>query len=171
MFQKIRSGRPDRSFDAGHDYDIVEFFHLTITTTQGLFHVRGLGHSFLRSIEWSLVLLSSPLPWDELSVLPTPTSRAKQTWHVRIVIANKADRPGGEVTIAVEEEREERRQAFRRGRWACHSVRVQSEYQKDGQHAVNLEKPVLKNVRRSPRHESERDMTYLKIDRHQTCIE
>ncbi|KAJ2919676.1 hypothetical protein MD484_g716, partial [Candolleomyces efflorescens] len=91
----------------GHQFDVYETFRFTIADNPGLISQasedRGLGHSFLRSMERSLALayvvdLSAPNPWDELKVLQDELEKYQpgMSSRARIVIANKADLLAGE---------------------------------------------------------------------------
>ncbi|KDQ56630.1 hypothetical protein JAAARDRAFT_194616 [Jaapia argillacea MUCL 33604] len=115
------------SYRSGHSFDVSETFRFTIADNPGLISLasenKGLGHSFLRSIERSHALvyvvdLSGPAPWDELMVLKEELEKYKQGMSKkgRMVIANKADLlVGGEGTE--EEVREAREKLSRLEEW------------------------------------------------------
>ncbi|KAF5313316.1 hypothetical protein D9611_008496 [Ephemerocybe angulata] len=86
----------------GHHFDVYEAFRFTIADNPGLISEasedRGLGHSFLRSLERSPALvyvvdLSAPNPWEELQVLREELEKYQpgMSSRARLVIANKAD--------------------------------------------------------------------------------
>ncbi|KZT28245.1 GTP-binding protein Obg/CgtA [Neolentinus lepideus HHB14362 ss-1] len=90
-----------------YDSTIGESFRFTITDNPGLIeHAsenKGLGHSFLRSIERSHALvyvvdLSSQVPWEELRILKDELEKYREgmSSKARMVIANKADLLGQE---------------------------------------------------------------------------
>lgn len=99
----------------GHHFDIYETFRFTIADNPGLISEasedRGLGHSFLRSLERSPALvyvvdLSAPAPWEELRVLREELEKYQpgMSTRARLVIANKADLLAGEgsETVVIE---------------------------------------------------------------------
>ncbi|THH31819.1 hypothetical protein EUX98_g2363 [Antrodiella citrinella] len=99
--QRPSSGKPEASMNS------LESFRFTVADNPGLIeHASdnaGLGHSFLRSIERSPVLvyvvdLSSDSPWDALRVLKGELEAYKpgMSPKARMVLANKADLLGGD---------------------------------------------------------------------------
>ncbi|KAH8101683.1 GTP-binding protein Obg/CgtA, partial [Cristinia sonorae] len=114
----IEERRADEAMEVGREYeepaiqtsgssDFLESFRFTVADNPGLIeHASdnvGLGHSFLRSIERSPVLvyvvdLSSDSPWDDLRILKQELEAYKpgMSPKARMVIANKADLLGGD---------------------------------------------------------------------------
>ncbi|EPQ51797.1 GTP-binding protein Obg/CgtA [Gloeophyllum trabeum ATCC 11539] len=99
-----------------YDSTIGEKFRFTITDNPGLIeHAsenKGLGHSFLRSIERSHALvyvvdLSCDAPWEELRVLRDELEKYREgmSGKARMIIANKADLLGADGGEDVEEAR------------------------------------------------------------------
>lgn len=105
----------------GHRFDMIETFRFTVADNPGLIvgaaDNRGLGHSFLRSMERALVLayvvdFSLPTPWDELDGLAEELEQYQtgMSLRARLVIANKADLlASSDDPIAVEAAREKLR--------------------------------------------------------------
>lgn len=106
----------------GHHFDVYETFRFTIADNPGLISEasedRGLGHSFLKSLERSPALvyvvdLSTENPWEELRVLREELEKYQpgMSDRARLVIANKADLLAGEGSEeAVQEARNKLRQ-------------------------------------------------------------
>jgi GTPase len=100
--EKVSDDEYINKMGRGHHFDVYETFRFTVSDNPGLISKasenHGLGHSFLRAMERSPVLvyvvdLSAPRPWEELVVLRDELEKYQpgMSAKARMVIANKAD--------------------------------------------------------------------------------